>query len=439
MQRIGAIPARHAISDNQLPLRTVAKAVVLDVAAEHCRVRAITTRQRVITSPTRQRVIARATIKLVIARAALQRINARAAIGLIVAAVAAQKVIIALAQQRVVAIAAIQRVVARAAKQCIVTRIANQPVAKRRTFKVINPCQRVACRIAARPGPGGQIDRHSSARSGITGNISATRAIQRIGPGTAHQRIRPRPTIQRVRPAVACQAVIVRRPDHILDPRQCITRGIATRCSARRKVYRNAGCAKICDRIRARATHQTVGPRTAVQQIVAVTARQRITVSPTDQRVVTQPAIERIGTDTAIERIIPCATSDAVIACCGVDSIIAIARQNGIRPVSDRVAICIGVAEPHGIGIARTIHNAGIANVLNFAKGQRAPAAACRKCDRSRLVVTATIADGLHIGVVQHQRIAVRAAFTAHHRVARAASKAVGPVATKKLIAARAA
>ena len=169
------------------------------------------------------------------------------------------------------------------------------------------------------------------------------------------------------------------------------------------------------DRIRAPATIDqivvAIALTTANKRVVAVT--QINGISPAACRVSTEfiryPVITRSGHDAVVaiaaaQAVIANPAVDRVIAATGIDRIIPVTGQNNIRPVRDRITFGIAVAYPHGIAVGRAFHSAGVSDAFNFGKCQRTAAIIG---DGASLIIAAAIGDGLHIGIVQDQRICV--------------------------------
>ena len=198
------------------------------------------------------------------------------------------------AQQRVGAQAADQRVVARTARQRFRTGAADQPVVERGADHLLDRDQRIAGRVAARPGAGGQIDRHRRHRGRIVGGIETGPAVQRVGATEAGQYIVASAAGQHVRAAGAGQDVGQRGPEEILEIGDLVARGVAARCRAGRQVnVHSAGRGRIVERVGTRAAVQNVAARPAANKVVARPAGQRVRARAADQRVVERAADDR--------------------------------------------------------------------------------------------------------------------------------------------------
>ena len=184
-----------------------------------------------------------------------------------------------------------KHVIARAALQHVGIGIARQRVGKGRTGDILKPRQRIAQRIAQRPGARRQADRDARGRTGIAHRIGARAAIEHVRARAAFDHVVARAARQVVDPGIAGQAVVIARTHDPFDRGQRVARGIAAAVGAagkvdrdragRFRIVRGIGARTAVEHIRARARDERVVARTAGKAAAAGRGAKRIGIGRT--------------------------------------------------------------------------------------------------------------------------------------------------------------
>ena len=96
-------------------------------------------------------------------------------------------------------------------------------------------------RLAAKPGPGAEIDRHRAAGTRVGRRIDTATALERVRTETAGEDVVAAAAIQEIVVAVAHQAVGLARSEQVLDRREGIACRVTSTCGAGRKVDGHTG------------------------------------------------------------------------------------------------------------------------------------------------------------------------------------------------------
>ena len=123
-----------------------------------------------------------------------------------------------------------------AAVEHIAERIAVQGVDEVRAGDVLDGDQLVIIGIAARAGPGGEVDHHAGGRRRIARAIGADAAIERVGAAETDEAVIADAAAQHVGDGRAGQRIRKRRTGDVLDVDQCVASRIAAEaeCDAAR-------------------------------------------------------------------------------------------------------------------------------------------------------------------------------------------------------------